>query len=302
MVLSCDFHLHSAFSADSEAPMEKQVQAALKAGLSAICFTEHIDLDWPYENTPKEELSSPFTVDMASYEKELLRLRDRYGDRIRIGMGIELGLAKGYEEAAEDFVRAHDELDFVIGSVHSLDHKDPYFADFFAGFSPRERIAAYLSHTWELVERCSFFQSLGHLDYILRYAIRQEDPEFLSYLASHGTSYGSFCFSQNQHAIEKILSILIKRGQALEVNTQAIVKATAADPADPAVFRETNPGRDTLLLYHALGGKLVTTGSDAHVPEGVGKGFPEAAKLLASCGFPTTFRYEHREPVAVPLR
>ncbi|MGN1024756.1 MAG: histidinol-phosphatase HisJ family protein [Lachnospiraceae bacterium] len=301
MVLSCDFHLHSQFSADSETPMEQQVQAAIKAGLSSICFTEHIDPDWPYDNTPKEELSSPFTVDMPSYENEVKRLRGIYGDRIRIGTGIEMGLAPGYEEMAEDFVRSHEELDFVIGSVHSLDHKDLYFPDFFAGFSVQERVSSYFSHTWEMAERCSFFQTLGHMDYILRYAIRQEDPDFLSYLSSRGITYGSYCFSKNRHAIEKILSILIKRGQALEINTQAIAKAAAADPNDLAVFRETNPGRDTLLLYKSLGGKFLTTGSDAHVPDGVGKGFSEAAELILSCGFSGTFRYEHREPIFVPL-
>ena len=301
MAILSDFHLHSFFSADSDTPMENQVRAAVKAGLSSICFTEHFDPDWPYANTPREDLGAPFSVDMRAYETELSRMRELYGDQIRIFSGIEVGLADGFEEETLSFVNGHRELDFLIGSVHSCHHCDPYYPDFFAGASVAERVRDYFAHTLDMMQRYDFFQSLGHLDYVLRYAIRQEDPELLSFLNGKGQSYGSYCFAANREVITEILRILVARGTALEVNTQAIAKAANSDPSDLSIYRETNPGRDTLLLYRDLGGTKITVGADAHVPEGVGKGFDKAEALLRSCGFNSYTTFEKKAPVVHPL-
>ena len=301
MAILSDFHLHSFFSADSDTPMEDQVRAAIKAGLPSICFTEHFDPDWPYANTPKEDLGAPFSVDMKAYLAELSRMRELYGDQIRIFSGIEVGLAEGFEEETLSFVNDHRELDFLIGSVHSCHHGDPYYPDFFAGASVAERVWNCFAHTLAMVQRYDFFQSLGHLDYVLRYAIQQEDPELLSFLNRKGQSYGSYCFAANRDVIEEILRILIARGTALEVNTQAIAKAAGADSSDLSIYRETNPGLDTILLYRELGGRKITIGADAHVPEGVGKGFDKAEALLRSCGFHSYTTFEKKAPVVHPL-
>ena len=39
-----DFHLHSNFSVDCKVPPEDMVKEAIKMGMKAICFTDHIDL------------------------------------------------------------------------------------------------------------------------------------------------------------------------------------------------------------------------------------------------------------------
>ena len=70
--------MHSYHSGDSDTPMEDQIRAALSLGLSSVCFTEHLDMDWPYQNTP----------DLQEY----LRLRDKYRGRLHIFYGVELGL------------------------------------------------------------------------------------------------------------------------------------------------------------------------------------------------------------------
>lgn len=57
-----DFHLHTSFSSDSQAPMESMIQRGIALGLPGICFTEHMDLDFP-----PGELN--FLVDLPAYEK-----------------------------------------------------------------------------------------------------------------------------------------------------------------------------------------------------------------------------------------
>ena len=47
MAIKADFHLHSSFSGDSEAPMEDMIQKGISLGLTQMCFTEHMDFDFP---------------------------------------------------------------------------------------------------------------------------------------------------------------------------------------------------------------------------------------------------------------
>ena len=41
-----DCHMHSSFSADSETPMEDMIQTAVDKGLTGICFTASVFLNW----------------------------------------------------------------------------------------------------------------------------------------------------------------------------------------------------------------------------------------------------------------
>ena len=80
-----DSHLHTSFSSDSDTPMEEMIQTAISKGLSSMCFTEHMDLDFP----PGE---FDFLVDMDAYQQTLLKLSKKYEEQIHIRFGIELGL------------------------------------------------------------------------------------------------------------------------------------------------------------------------------------------------------------------
>ena len=44
-----DYHVHSSFSADCSISMEEMIEGAIQKGLAEICFTEHIDYDYPYD-------------------------------------------------------------------------------------------------------------------------------------------------------------------------------------------------------------------------------------------------------------
>ena len=46
MILT-DSHMHTAFSSDSDTPMETMIQGAISKGLTSICITDHHDIDFP---------------------------------------------------------------------------------------------------------------------------------------------------------------------------------------------------------------------------------------------------------------
>ena len=71
MTIKADYHLHSSFSSDSDTPMEDMILQGISLGLSTLCFTEHLDIDFPYQD-PKDE--GLFGLNTDSYLYELIRL------------------------------------------------------------------------------------------------------------------------------------------------------------------------------------------------------------------------------------
>ena len=49
-----------------------------------------------------------------------------------------------------------------------------------------------------------------------------------------------------------------------------------------------------------MGGKLITLGSDAHTPQGLGIHFDDTAKYLKSLGVNEIFYFEGRKPKSDP--
>ena len=85
MPILADCHLHSCFSGDSDAPMEAMIQRAISLGLSHMCFTEHMDLDFP--QTP-ESPAGMFELRTDDYRAALMECRKRYeGQILRRGAG-----------------------------------------------------------------------------------------------------------------------------------------------------------------------------------------------------------------------
>src|SRR5690625_3822176 len=104
-----DYHIHSNFSADCKTPMEQTIEEAIKRGLRKICFTEHIDIDYP-------DPTIQFDLDKPDYNKKIVEMQEKYADQITIKKGIELGVQPhvlgDYEK-----IMSEESFDFVICSM-----------------------------------------------------------------------------------------------------------------------------------------------------------------------------------------
>lgn len=263
-----DIHVHSRYSTDSETPMEAVVKRAVELGLPYICFTDHVDFDFPYDDIK-------FEFDPSEYFKEIRELRVRYGDRLKIFGGVELGMQEKVAQRNRDFLREWP-FDFAIGSQHLVFGMDPYYPETFEGRSETEVYRRYFEETYANVRAFHDFDSLGHLDYIVRYG------------AKRGKSY---TYRQYADIIDEILKLLVRYNLALEINTAGIRKQLG----------HPNPHPDILRRYRELGGTLVTMGSDAHRPHAMGFAFDTARDILKECGFTHTVYYEKRKPHFVLL-
>jgi histidinol-phosphatase (PHP family) len=122
----------------------------------------------------------------------------------------------------------------------------------------------------------SGFDTLGHMDYIVRYGPNQNR-----------------CYSYEAYAdcLEPTLRYLIENGKCLEVNTGGLKYGLG----------QTNPGTEVLRRYRALGGELLTIGSDAHEPRYLAYEFDRTAQLLRELGFRWYTVFEQRRGQQLPL-
>ena len=225
-----DTHMHCEFSGDSKMKILKARQAAEKLDIG-IVITEHMDIEYP-----TNPLSFVFDVN------EYFEAFDRYRSD-KLLLGVEIGMQARLNDTNSKIVHSGS-FDMVIGSIHVASGVDVYMSNFYRG---RERVVAYGLYFADMLQCVSSYEdydTLGHIDYICRYA-RYEDPELD--IVEHGEVWQQICKE------------LIARDKALEINTRRLDSKLAVRKLQP--FYE---------MYAQLGGKYVTIGSDAHSDDLVG--------------------------------
>ncbi len=270
--LPADYHMHSNHSGDSDTPMKDMIESAIKRGLSEICFTEHMDLDFPVTIEVPEGL---FTLDIPAYKRDLFSYKEKYKDKITIKYGIELGLQMQITDTNSALIKEND-FDFVIGSIHLLDKKDPFYPKAWEGRDEKEVIKRYFESTLENIQAFNDYDCLGHLDYIVRYA-------------PSGAPY--YSYNMYKEIIDEILVTLVKNGKGLDLNTKALFRGS----------KEPNPPADVLKRFYELGGRIITFGADAHTPEGIAGSFDKAREIAMNCGFTEYYTFDKRVPSAIKL-
>ncbi|MCR5177713.1 MAG: histidinol-phosphatase HisJ family protein [Lachnospiraceae bacterium] len=269
MSILADQHIHSHHSGDSDESMERIADSAIAAGLKYLCFTEHMDFDYPPVDDP-ELTPDTFILDADPYKAEYLRIRDRYAGRIELMLGTEIGMQPHVAIENRDFCRSL-EPDLVVASIHVVKRRDPYYPSFYEGRSEEEAVAETLEETLENIRLFEDFDVLGHMDYIIRY------------LPSRRKTVDMSAFSP---VVDEILKLLIRRGQGLDLNTAPLTRG----------FPHMHPSHYILERYRDLGGRVITFGSDAHKCENVASCFDTAEKEARDCGFEEYCVFRSRKP------
>lgn len=282
-MITADYHTHTAFSDDSEASPEAMAECAVALGLKTLCITDHMDYLFPEKYAPET-----FVFDPDAYFRQLASLREAYRGRLEIRIGVELGLRSEPEvlAACREYYKklaADYPFDFVIGSVHVLEHTDPYHPEYWETHSAAEGMQRYFEAVLECMKAYDMFQVCGHPDYLVRYL-----PQAAG---NGGQALRDYCFADYKELIGEILKKLIESGRGIEVNT-AGYKYGLPFP---------HPRTEILKLYRQLGGRILTVGSDAHTPEHMAYDFARARELLCSLGFRYYTVYRGQKPVFLPL-
>ena len=273
-MIQADMHMHTWFSTDSEACPCDMADEAVRKGLKTICFTDHFDkddLEWGEEGI--------FDVD--AYFVEMQKLQEEYAGKLNIRIGIELGLRTYLKDYYEELTKKYP-FDFVIGSVHNVPYKkdaegnilytDPAAEKLFTDRTDKEAYRLMMETTLENVRISDCFQTLGHLDYVVRYGKSREKE---------------YSYTDYADIIDEILKLLIEKEMGLEVNSAGLKYGLP--------FAHPHP--DVLKRYRELGGEIITIGADAHKPEHIAYDFAKAEEILKSCGFKYYTEFFEQKPV-----
>ena len=263
-----DTHMHTHFSTDSDADTYEMIRSSIKAGVDGICFTDHLDIG--YDTSPEK-----FMLDIPAYFKEMQAVQTEFQNEFPVCAGIEIGLQPYLKDVLPGIIKEHP-FDFVIGSSHVVNGKDPYYASYYEGRSERE---AYLEYFVSILENIRAFQDFdvyGHIDYVVRYG-----PDKNTY----------YSYADYADVIDEILKQLIHHGKGIEVNTAGF-KYGLGHP---------NPCEDILKRYRELGGEILTLGADAHQPEHIAYDFQRLPKLLQTCGFSYYTVFKNRKAQFIAL-
>ncbi|MDE7435198.1 MAG: histidinol-phosphatase HisJ family protein [Lachnospiraceae bacterium] len=267
-----DTHMHTQFSTDGSAAPAAMAEKALELKLEGICFTDHLDYDYPLQEPDGEP---EFLLDIEGYRHSIEAVQKDYSGKLPVYMGIELGLQPHLAKRHYELLQSCS-FDFVIGSSHVVHGQDPYYASYYENRTEEEAYREYFVSILENIDAFDGFDVYGHIDYVVRYGPnRNRDYTYAGYA----------------DIIDEILKRLIAKGKGIEINTAGF-KYGLGHP---------NPTEEILKRYRALGGEIITIGSDAHAPEQIAYDFIKVPDILKEAGFRYYTVFRQRIPQFIPL-
>ena len=254
--LPLDAHVHTDLSHDSAVPIDEHARQAAERGIAEIAITDHVDF------APSAPGYGETTF--ANRERVVRDAAERWADRgVAIRFGVEITWDSRYAVEIREHLAQHA-YDFVIGSVH-IYRDSPYapanVAAWVAGKSIDAVVAPYFAEV-TAGAHTGLFDAMGHVDFVKRF------------LVPHVTRAD---LAAALELYEPILRALVESGTALEINTSGL-----RSPAD-----EMFPSPAVVARFHAIGGRAVTIGSDAHTTDSFAWALADGYASAAGAGFST---------------
>ena len=259
-----DMHTHTRYSFDSETDPIQLIQNAINNDIKVLAITDHYDTD-----NDDFQFGSFFQIE--ERKEEMLSLKKKFSDKIKILHAIELGQPFLRRELSDNIIKQGD-FDYVLGSVHNLKGMpDFYYFDYSKMNNEMINKFLYNTFTSEIeLTKIPYVNTIAHITYPLKYLYRTGKEVDLS--------------NFNDILIELFKS-MIKNNKILEVNTASMRKGT----------NFLMPEVNLIKLYKECGGELVTVGSDAHFAEHVGCEIEYVYNILKDLGFKYISFCENKE-------
>lgn len=259
-----DNHIHSTFSTDSRMDASDACKKAVELGLKGLVFTDHVDYDYP-------DFDNDFLINLDQYFEFFRNLQHSWKKELNILIGVEMGFQPQVIDKIKETINKYP-FDFVINSVHNIDHLDPYTGKYFRGKTQRQAYERYLQEILRSVNELDDYDIVGHIGYAARYGDFKDK---------------ALRYSDYSDILDQILKAVIKTGKGIELNTSGL----------RTDLHSTIPGYDIFDRYFELGGEIITVGSDSHFKEHLGHSFEEAVGYLKNAGFKYIAHFEGRKPV-----
>jgi histidinol-phosphatase (PHP family) len=250
-----DLHNHTSLCNHATGSMEEYVQTAIKNKIDIFGFSDHAPMDFD----PKYRMAFS---EMNLYEKEVLRLKEKYQEDIELLLAYEVDFLPGH---MDDRV-LNPKVDYLIGSVHFINEW---------GFDNPEFIGKYetenIDDIWqeyfdaiESLANSGHFDIVGHLDLIKVFNFMpKKDIRTIATPALHAIK---------------------KANMTLELNVAGYRKPV----------KEAYPSPTLLEMAFELD-IPITFSSDAHSTEQIGLYYDEITSLAKRIGYKECATYRHRD-------
>ena len=259
-----DYHIHTPLCKHASGDMESYVNRAIEIGLVEIGFSDHMPV------MPEPQFCMDYE-DIATYVNSVRELQNRYEGRITILLGCEMDMAMDKQDEIRRIIDGYD-FDYVIGSIHYLDGW-PFDQKEYADVFTREPVDSIYGRFFDAIMEAAntgLYDITGHIDNIKRMGYRPEGSLVETY--------------------ERIAPVLKAADCTVEINTSGIDTAANEPYPSPEFLR-------VLRSYDIP----VTTGSDSHSPDTVGRHFDSALEYLSEAGYEQVAYFRGRKRIMHPL-
>lgn len=265
-----DLHTHHERCGHAEGPIERYIEAAIAKGLGVIGISDHSPYFADERDHPEPGIAMAKS-EFPNYVEEVLRLKERYADRIEVLLGVESDF---YLEHAEVYRNVYKQypFDYIIGSIHQVDGRSIFNRRRWDGLTEAQKVTVKERYYEQIAHsvRSRMFDILGHIDAMKGY-------------------YPAFSEIRTQ-AVDDTLKLIGEYDVAIEINTSGKTKDVGGwYPADEMLER----------AHHY--GVMVTFGSDAHVPDRVADDWELVRAKLKEIGFKQWCYFRRRQRVLVDL-
>lgn len=270
MTTVANMHTHSEFSHDSKASIYEHALKAIECGVNIFAVTDHADIQFYKE---RDILNN-----VLNSNKEAKRVNSLFENKVKVLKGVELGDALFAPEYAKELLSKGD-FDVIILSVHDVRNEKidiPFSNVDFSEFTEEELYEFINKYFDDLLKSLRTFPAdiAAHLTLPLRYIN-----------GKHQLNIDSHNF---ENKITEILKYLIENNIALEIN--------AAGYCGNFI-----PEKWVVEKYKAMGGYLITIGSDAHESRFLDNGLINILDTLKEIGFKKYYYFENREAKEIEI-
>jgi histidinol-phosphatase (PHP family) len=214
--------------------------------IEEIGVSDHVDFE------PKDLGYGFFKYDQ--YTADIEQARSVFNDQLVIRKGIEIDYQQCYETEIAQWMQ-DKEFDFVIGSIHYLDHE--LINRSFVAMNDLKKLYERYYHEVNQSIETGLFDVIGHFDIVSKY-VDQGRSDLRSF--------------DHRRRVRTVLKRIIESKRYLEMNSKWTV------PKKPHMSLLST--REILEEYLQCGGERVSIGSDAHTTNELGRGIKPLLKQL----------------------
>ncbi len=262
-----DQHTHSDNSPDGENSVMELCEAAVKRKISSFTITDHCEIDRFREDR--------YATVLRQSHFDVCKAQQVFAGQVELQLGVELGNALCDPDQAEKVPSLYS-YDLVLGSLHHPKGVEDFA---FLDYSTLDVPALLRQYFDELAQMVQWghFDVLAHLTYPLRYIV--------------GEHHIPVDLDDYREPVERVLRLLVERGIGLEVNTSGYRQP----------YGRPLPDLRCVQLYHSMGGRILTVGSDSHRTADLGANLEDGLRLARRAGFQSYCVFRRRKPEFVAI-